>query len=95
MLIFLGIPDGEECIFNEDAIDDVIERIRELQSDLEDREIVSQLREFVVPCAAGLVCRRQTLDRSVCVPENMNGQFLACMWLGERSNPCLKLLNYE
>ena len=67
--------EGDECVsFIEDAIDDAIERIEGLLSDFEDRDILSRLSDFAVPCAAGLVCRRETLERSVCVPENMNGQ---------------------
>lgn len=68
-----GIEEGRNCSISEDFIDDVIERSRELLSNVDDREIVSRLSNFIIPCRRGLVCRAETLTRRVCRPENDRG----------------------
>ena len=74
-LQYIVIPEGGECVLREDPIEDAVERIGNRRRDFEDRDTLSELSDFVLPCAAGLVCRREGLESGVCRPENTNGQY--------------------
>ena len=70
-----GIEDGESCYgFVDEDFDDILENVRDRLSDVANREIVSRLNQVLIPCQEGHVCRRETLDRRVCRPENQSGQ---------------------
>lgn len=66
----IGPGEGQECPTRED-LDDFIERIERsgLEVDIAARDGINQLSDIVVPCLQGLICRREALDRSVCVVE--------------------------
>ena len=89
---YVVIPEGGECGLRADAIEDAVERIGDLRSDFEDRDILSELSDFVLPCAAGLVCRREGLESGVCRPEDTTGQlhtWKECMYMGEHEQCCV------
>lgn len=67
---------GQECREDSNYIDDFIERLESgsLELDFASRDVVNKLSDIAVPCLPGLVCRRDRLDRRVCVEES--GRFL-------------------
>ena len=73
---FLVLGEGEPCSVSSDEIDNIIERTRDFLSGITDRDAFDDGIATVLPCQRGLVCRRQTLDRRVCMPPVEGQHFL-------------------
>lgn len=69
MLEHAGLMDGQNCSAGLDSVDDFISRTNILDS-VGARDTVHQISEIAVPCQMGLVCRRESLTRTVCRAES-------------------------
>ena len=65
----LDLTEGENCTAAMDGVDEVIRRTNILSS-VNARDRVHRISVAAVPCLAGLVCRRESLNVGVCMAES-------------------------